>query len=698
MRNVLLSCVFLGAAAASAQPIDWRFDIEGLPADSTFLIGLVNGPDGLYGLPNTYGLGVQLYDSSADEWQQLTYPLEGFSPTRALAVGPSGDLWVGVDRGLRHSTDGGRTWIRRGPDDAFNVVAILSPSHIVAGGARSEVGAYSSRDGGETWSRVSDALGFQQMEALESGTLLGVGSGGISRSTDGGATWRPVLAGRVTSVAEGAEGVLLAANQGVGGDPTRAGLYRSVDDGATWQLAALPQTPVTRVVLGDGGATVVVADGAVLVSTDLDTWTTVFDLDEDVVAFDAAADASGRVHLATPDGVLAASAPYSSWSLNRTGQRGVPDVRGVAVAEGTVFSVVQGWLFRRGAGEPTWGAVPGLVPTVVNVVEGPAASVYVGTAAGVLRSVNGGETWDLAGFEGDSVSVVAALPGGRVFAQGGPTDSGGYRTSGGPDDEPGPVVEFENPFYLSVAATPDGGAVACVRSDTYEGLWSSRDGGGTWSPFGPPLPCGGVAVSDDGSTVYTTRSPSFGVVASDDGGRTWRVLVENAALYRRGRDGTLLAGYLDFPTIDVVWSRDDGATWTRTSRPGPRLKYGTWGMTTDGDGDLYVATSHGLMRGAPTSAVSDDRRAPALTFSLNGPHPNPVRDRAAFRLETTGPTTASLDVFDTLGRRVASFGPRRFDGGVHSIVVDISALPPGLYLYRLSSTVGVAVRPGVVVR
>jgi len=75
--------------------------------------------------------------------------------------------------------------------------------------------------------------------------------------------------------------------------------------------------------------------------------------------------------------------------------------------------------------------------------------------------------------------------------------------------------------------------------------------------------------------------------------------------------------------------------------------------------------------------------------------PAPFRDATRLRFRLDAPAEVRLEVFDVLGRRVASLaGP--FGVGVHGIALDGRALAPGAYVVRL--TAGMEVRSRVVVR
>ena len=79
----------------------------------------------------------------------------------------------------------------------------------------------------------------------------------------------------------------------------------------------------------------------------------------------------------------------------------------------------------------------------------------------------------------------------------------------------------------------------------------------------------------------------------------------------------------------------------------------------------------------------DEHHAPV--FALEQGYPNPARDHSniSFTLEQAGETR--LILYDLLGREVAALAEGRLEAGEHSVAVDATGLPSGVYIYRLTS-------------
>ena len=91
---------------------------------------------------------------------------------------------------------------------------------------------------------------------------------------------------------------------------------------------------------------------------------------------------------------------------------------------------------------------------------------------------------------------------------------------------------------------------------------------------------------------------------------------------------------------------------------------------------------------APPEATATSPDAPGALAV--GHRPNPVRDRAVVAFDLPAAAAVQLDVFDVIGRRVATPAAGRFEAGTHEVAVDVSGLPAGVFLYRLATDAGVA--------
>ena len=84
---------------------------------------------------------------------------------------------------------------------------------------------------------------------------------------------------------------------------------------------------------------------------------------------------------------------------------------------------------------------------------------------------------------------------------------------------------------------------------------------------------------------------------------------------------------------------------------------------------------------ALTLAPGDEEGVPAQ-FAVRA-YPNPSRGRLTLRLALPEASGVRVVLYDVLGREVAVVADGDHNAGVHELAVDASALPAGLYLYRV---------------
>ena len=204
-----------------------------------------------------YGAGVFRTTDAGATWSPLNDGLTNLSTT-ALAgsqLPPSPgcpppeecfppDLYVGTTTGLFHFFLDSWSPVAGVPAVPINSIAKASGS--VWAGTEGK-GLYHSADFGQTWAQVSGLPGVTvQKVATTGGVTLAIVSGGMFRSTDGGATWNAVFpiagpaflfyAGFITfdptdpTIAY-TSGSISCAFCGV---PPQPALMKSVDGGATW--------------------------------------------------------------------------------------------------------------------------------------------------------------------------------------------------------------------------------------------------------------------------------------------------------------------------------------------------------------------------------------------------------------------------------------------------------------------------------
>jgi hypothetical protein len=77
-------------------------------------------------------------------------------------------------------------------------------------------------------------------------------------------------------------------------------------------------------------------------------------------------------------------------------------------------------------------------------------------------------------------------------------------------------------------------------------------------------------------------------------------------------------------------------------------------------------------------------------FILHQSEPNPAGNRTVIRFELPVESPVRLEVFDLLGRKVATVAEARFPAGYHAAAWDLSDVNggrarPGVYIYRITA-------------
>ncbi|PAP75970.1 T9SS type A sorting domain-containing protein [Rubrivirga marina] len=111
---------------------------------------------------------------------------------------------------------------------------------------------------------------------------------------------------------------------------------------------------------------------------------------------------------------------------------------------------------------------------------------------------------------------------------------------------------------------------------------------------------------------------------------------------------------------------------------------------------LVLDRQRGNSRVTNTCWSDADGRSARRPLARSPPAPNLAHGRAEVEMAGTGPVR--VEVFDTLGRRVATLHEGPVVRRRRALAVDTAGLPAGAYIIRATGTDGVASRPLTVVR
>ena len=446
------------------------------------------------------------------------------SPVLALITSRDG-LWAGGFGGVARYTDTDG-WTLHSAGLALRTVATLvqAGGSLLAGG---QGGIARSLDGGLSWQQCSvpDNVGTVTDFALsprfeQDGTALAATlANGILRSTDYGQRWQASSFGlqspEVAAIAWGRDETVVAA--------TPSGLFRSPNAGRAWRVLA----PTADTVFGalaameDGEVAAAPDSGPLLRSSqNLALWSPAGELPVDVRTSAILAFGGGRIALGTAD-------------------------------HGILLSIDGGCI---------WSAVTEEPALTFAADEN---QVFAGTAAGVITSQNGGETWtelpppplhDLHRIQViDGLPILSGTSSPAVIA----APAGGWS------------VLSAVPLPLAgLFASPQGALLA----STPHGLYRSEDVGGSWQAVVPGAAgCVTQMTFDAAGRGWAGVTADGGLLRTEDDGRAWTRLAAPfgvlplVALQVQAQPGSLIAATYDERQHAVaIWrSEDAGERWTR---------------------------------------------------------------------------------------------------------------------------------------
>jgi photosystem II stability/assembly factor-like uncharacterized protein len=233
---------------------NWHRSSSGMPHDtmvSAFAFA-PSAPSTVFAA--TYASGVYRSIDAGRSWVRITLSIDTAS-FYYIAVDPSNAarVFIGSASGLWRSTNGGTTWTLLtwpATDNIAGQALAIAPSDpqvvYVVGSSMLR-----STDGGTTWTDMDDPMiGATSVWADpgDANTLLVGGMDGVYRSTNGGASWRPVATVAVNDVVSTLVPDPTVPHRFCAGTSSH-GLFRSDDDGATWHSYS-SGLPARRSVLG----------------------------------------------------------------------------------------------------------------------------------------------------------------------------------------------------------------------------------------------------------------------------------------------------------------------------------------------------------------------------------------------------------------------------------------------------------------
>ena len=331
-------------------------------------------------------------------------------------------VFIGACSGFWHSNNSGEVWSKMSgiPFTSRRTYAFVqSPEHpdtIFAGTSR---GLYRTLDGGNNWREIASHE-IKSLAIADGALYIATADSGLFKSTDNGATLKPVNAGftsrNFSRVAQAEEHLYT----GTGFEMDAGAVFASSDGGLHWSRITDPSQfgseNVLAITRSNSGNLIAATSSAILRSTDLGkTWTRIKASPSRVTTLTT----SDRAILAGAESGLYRSADEGlTWHFIPASEGGVKEPVHTLLRSDSIVAVLPHSILVSQDEGVTWS--PRHLPFFTEVYDVAAAGdvLIAGTSRGVFRSEDAGQTWEAArsGLPPASITAVAVDPVSKTLA------------------------------------------------------------------------------------------------------------------------------------------------------------------------------------------------------------------------------------------------------------------------------------------
>ena len=520
------------------------------------------------------------------------------------------------------------------------------------------------------------------------GYSVGLGPGGVYRSTDLGTNWTVVGYGSIEPyiTALAVSGTKLFAGTG-------NGVFLSTDSGETWMMVdngLFGNTSITAlVVIGTNVFAGTKSGGIYLTTNNGKIWKSVSAGIEGSTIYKLVV-IDTNIIAATSQGLFQTSDSGTEWRLADNGLQNLPDnsYRDMTVSGGNVYFSTWEGVYRSTDLGANWTSVTQDLPKGFIYAIGATgttlfADCYSGPWSGILRSTDSGATWDSIStstikgygsfstigsniiFQSDGLYLstddgihwnevntgeLVTMPIQTIASQGGSLFAGS-QTNGGFQSTNDGISWTDIPGLQDT----DIRMFATVGSNLFalgsRGVHISSDNGATWQYPGSSLSAYGAGIATVGSDIFLAGYDS--VYRSVDNGLTWTASAngfpQHAYIMSLGANGPFLFAALN--PGGVYLSTDNGLNWMVQTNGLPSNAYfnsfATVGVT------LFVATDKGIYLTTDNGANWSPSKSGlpvvnANSFAVYGPNIFAATSDGVFFSADTGANWKSVN--DGLGQ------------------------------------------------
>jgi photosystem II stability/assembly factor-like uncharacterized protein len=352
-------------------------------------------------------------------------------------------------------------------------------------------------------------------------------------------------------------------------------------------------------------------------------------------------------------------------------------------------------LYRSTDNGGTWVQVlgPSSVYEVFSIAFDLSGNVLAGTyAAGLYRSTNNGDSWTLLSSNTgpnnlpiDDIRAVAVAPTGTIFASdygvmyrstdNGSTWSESKYSSGG-----------SNGGFWAIAS----GSSRVYISGSNDWFYHSTNDGSSWNWVGSStgLTRAPLSLAVNSAGVIIAGTSGGGVYRSADLGVNWSAINHNLPTSYINTVAVDSAGliYAGTTSSGIYVSADTGAGWSEWNSG--LTNQDIRAIAFDHLGNVYAGAyktsgGGGVWRSTAFSTTGVANQINPVEFSLSQNYPNPFNPLTKITFIVGTKHAVSLQIFDILGREIATLVDGIQSAGEHTIEWNAKNQSSGVYLYRL---------------
>lgn len=554
---------------------------------------------------------------------------------------------------ILNTSDGGTTWTEQATD-SFGFHARVYFRTESEGWIVNDYTLMHTTDGGATWNNgVSPYAFYNGLQFLDSQNGWGAGGSNLCRTANAAQTWIPQSLPDLNNRTVKSFTVLDASHIWAIAGGNR--VYRTSDGGQTWMYTQVDSLnyynkiefadALQGWICGWGGVVKQTTDGGV-------TWTQ-------------------RAGDIVTDGTYGFSAVSFSdlqngWIAGTRARGGAP-----------ILHTTDGGL--------NWAAQYSDTSNRFTDIEAVSATDIWAVGTTVLHSTDGGQQWNVVDIGTSAYcQQIICLSDQVIWIASGWSPTWVYRSTDGGNTWENHTVEHMADFASMSATDANNVWISsfwCFSCDDVSGITHSSDGGITWTAQLTDGSMVGTFCFADSLHGWATGWP--GLIRTSDGGTTWEQIgTEEFWGVTRIQFFDTLNGWATGYGM-AARTTDGGNTWDHFDSHADYY----------GDGMDFVDMSHGwivggnkILRFDGTLNEVPPHEAPnPLTCNLYPAYPNPFNSMTTLSFDLSQSGRARIELFDITGRLVQTVSDRVYSAGHHTLRVNASALPSGLYFARASS-------------